>query len=80
MSSDADGVVGQIKGRAKAALDQFMQGDTRGDADPDIEYEPAPEQRVLNDGMVVLSESQTQSANATEEGDPEDGGAGAPAG
>jgi len=74
MSADADGVVGKIKGKAKEVLGD---NESRGDADPDIDYEPTPDQHILHDGMVVLSESQ---AEGSDEGDGEGDSDGARAG
>jgi len=65
MGSDADDVVGKIKGKARTVVEGLLGKDeSRGDADPDIEYEPTPNQNVLYDGMVVLSESQSEKADA----------------
>jgi hypothetical protein len=63
-STDSDGVVGRIKSK----VGELMNGDDDGDADPDVEYEPTPDQRILYDGMVVLSESQISDEEADDEG------------
>jgi hypothetical protein len=65
MGTDADGVVGKIKGKAKEV---FGESEGRGDADPDVEYEPTPDQHVMNDGMVVLSKSQAEDSGHDEAG------------
>jgi hypothetical protein len=68
MGSDADGVAGRIKGKAKAAIDRLMGEDDRGDADPDVEYEEAPDQHILHEGMVVLSGGQGENASGEDSG------------
>lgn len=70
MGSDTGGVVGKIKEKAQKAYEGLTgSDDTVGDADPDLEYEPAPNQTVLHDGMVVLSEGQSQDAGVEDGSD-----------
>lgn len=69
MGSDAGDVVGRIKDKAKAAINELTgKDDSLGDADPDVEYEPTPDQRIMHDGMVVLSERQAEQAGGGEGG------------
>ena len=68
MGSDADDVVGKIQDKARAVIDKFMGHDeSSGDADPDLEPEPAPDQHIQHDGMVVLSEGQVEQDSAGDE-------------
>jgi hypothetical protein len=60
---DADGVVGKVKSKAGSVAGALLgKDDSVADEDPDLEYEPTPDQRILEDGMVVLSENQAQQA------------------
>jgi len=71
MGSDADDVVGKIQEKARGVIDKLKGHDeSSGDADPDLEPEPAPNQHIEHDGMVVLSEGQVAGSN----GDGEDSG------
>lgn len=73
MSSDDDGLLGRISGKVKDALGG---SETPGDADPDIEYEPTPDQKIMHDGMVVLGASQTADLDEEGEGGAEGGDGG----
>lgn len=82
MGSDTEGVVGKIRDKAEGALAELRKSEAPGDADPDVEYEPTPNQHVMHDGMVVLNESQTgnssdggrESGGGQESGGRESGG------
>ncbi len=70
MSAD-DNVVGRVKDKARSLVDGvFGTDDSVADEDPDIEYEPAPKQNVMHDGMVVLSEEQSDQARTSGDGSP----------
>jgi hypothetical protein len=75
MGSDADGVLGKIKDKANAVLSN--DNGMRGDADPDVDYEPTPDQHILHDGMVVLSDSQADEVGDGGGGDRDGDGEGA---
>jgi hypothetical protein len=71
MGSDADDFGGKIKGKARAVFEK-LKGHEESDADPDLEPEPAPEQEIKHDGMVVLTKGQAEAGG--EDGGGEDGG------
>jgi hypothetical protein len=69
MGSDADDFGGKIKGKARAVFEK-LKGHEESDADPDLEPEPAPEQEIKHDGMVVLTKGQAEAGG--EDGGGED--------
>lgn len=71
MTSD-DNVVGRVKDKARSVVDGvFGTDDSVADEHPDIEYEEAPKQEVMHDGMVVLSEGQSEEIRKTGDGPAE---------
>jgi hypothetical protein len=73
MAMSADDLVGKVQDKARAAYEGLTgKNEAIGDADPDIEYEPAPDTKVMQDGMVVLSEDQAADADL-EDADVDDG-------
>jgi hypothetical protein len=81
VGSDADNFVGKIQDKARAAIDKLMgHEESSGDADPDLEPEPAPDQHIQHDGMVVLSEGQVEQDSAGDEDSDHDAASGAETG
>lgn len=77
MGSDTGGIVGKIKEKTQKAYEGLTgSNETIGDADPDLEYEPTPDQKVLHDGMVVLSAGQAGNADGGGNADGDGGGGG----
>jgi hypothetical protein len=79
MGSDADDFGGKIKGKARAVFEK-LKGHEESDADPDLEPEPAPDQHIQHDGMVVLSEGQVEQDSAGDEDSDHDAASGAETG
>lgn len=62
MAAEDDSVVDKIKSKVSSAREKA--GGAREDPDADIDYEPAPEQEILADGMVVLGKDQVTGRDA----------------
>lgn len=74
MGSD-EGMVERVKDKARTALGGLLgKDDAVADEHPDIEYEPAPKQEILEDGMVVLSEQQSEQAEQPQQSGADGGG------